>query len=161
MIRSLTLPLALLTLLAVGPSGVWGQEAADEVLLTVETLFDAMAAGDAESAAGVLLPQGQWVSIRPEDRGITIIPHGDFLDRLAERSQVWLERMWAPRVLVEGPVAVVWTPYDFHRDGAFSHCGMEAFTLVQTAEGWRIAGATYSVQSTGCPPSPLGPPGPR
>jgi hypothetical protein len=65
--------------------------------------------------------------------------------------------MWDPDVRIHGAIAVVWTRYDFWVDGKFSHCGVDAFDLVKTAEGWRIAGGVYTVERTGCPPSPLGP----
>jgi hypothetical protein len=35
---------------------------------------------------------------------------------------------------------------------------VDAFDLVKTPEGWKIAGGVYTVERTGCPPSPLGPP---
>ena len=66
--------------------------------------------------------------------------------------------MWAPVVQVQGRIASVWTPYDFHIDGRFSHCGIDTITLLRTDAGWRIAGLLYTVQRTGCAPSPLGPP---
>ena len=53
---------------------------------------------------------------------------------------------------------MVWAPYDFHVNGAFSHCGVDVFSLVRTAEGWRIAAVAYTVEREGCAPSPLGPP---
>ena len=58
---------------------------------------------------------------------------------------------------MHGPIASVWTPYDFWVDGKFSHCGIDIFDLVKTAEGWKISGLTYTVERTGCAPSPLGP----
>jgi hypothetical protein len=36
-----------------------------------------------------------------------------------------------------------------------SHCGIYSFSLVRNADGWRIAGVSYTVQKTGCAPSPL------
>jgi hypothetical protein len=49
-----------------------------------------------------------------------------------------------------------WAPYDFHLDGKLSHCGIDSFGLVRGADGWRIAGISYTVQKTGCAPSPPG-----
>jgi hypothetical protein len=69
-----------------------------------------------------------------------------------------LERMWNPEVKVHGGIATLWAPYDFYRDGKFSHCGIDAFDLVRTAAGWQIVGATFTIERTNCPPSPLGPP---
>jgi hypothetical protein len=55
-------------------------------------------------------------------------------------------------------MAVVTAPYDFYRNGAFSHCGIDLFELLETEDGWRISGGVYTVQRDACPPSPLGPP---
>jgi hypothetical protein len=51
----------------------------------------------------------------------------------------------------------VHAPYDFHIDGKFSHCGTDVFTLVRAKGEWRIVSIVYTVQRTGCAPSPLGP----
>jgi hypothetical protein len=145
------------------PAGLTGQAAATEeaqVLAVVQELFDAMAAGDAARAAAVMLPQGQWVAVRLDEagNGVPLVsPFRDFLARLDQGEEQWLERMWEARVLMHDPIAVVWTPYDFYRDGAFSHCGVDGFTLVRTADGWRMVGGTYTVETAGCAPSPLGP----
>jgi len=67
--------------------------------------------------------------------------------------------MWNPTVQIQGRVAMVWTPYDFHLNGEFSHCGIDVFTMLQGAEGWQVASITYNVVREGCTPSPLGSPG--
>jgi hypothetical protein len=161
MIRCCALLMVPLILIGSGAAGLAGQEQDEEILRAIDELFAAMAVADTERAARVLLPEGQWVSVRSGDDGagvVAVTPHRGVLAQLGEARERWLERYWDPQVMTHGPVAVVWTPYDFHRDGQFSHCGMDAFTLVRTAEGWRIAGATYTVELTGCPESPLGPP---
>ena len=57
---------------------------------------------------------------------------------------------------VHGLIATVWAPYDFWIDGKLSHCGIDAFDLIKTEDGWKIAGGVYTVESN-CAPSPLGP----
>jgi hypothetical protein len=161
MTRYAALLIALVVPLGSGAPGLAGQDPGHEILHAIDELFDAMAAGDAERAGQVLLPEGQWISVRRGEDGadvVSVMPHRVFLVRLAESRERWLERFWDPQIMVHGPIAVVWTPYDFYRDGEFSHCGMDAFTLVRGADGWRIAGATYTVELDACPPSPLGPP---
>jgi hypothetical protein len=151
--------LVIATAALASPVDLAGQQEA-EVLAVVQELFDAMATGDAARAAAVLLPDGQWVAVGDGDGvgvpGVT--PLRDFLERMDAAGERWLERMWDPEVLIHDPIAVVWTPYDFYRNGVFSHCGVDAITMVRTADGWRIAGGTYTVETTGCPSSPLGPP---
>lgn len=69
------------------------------------------------------------------------------------------ERGYRPTVLVSGPVAMVWLPYDFYQDGKWSHCGVDVFTLLRTDGSWRIATLVWSVdQPPACSPHPDGPP---
>lgn len=152
--------LGLLILLAI-PSSAQAQTSEEEaVVAAVQQLFDAMAARDTLAARAVLLPEGRFHSIRETDDGPRVgsSSHREFLDQLTMPGEDWLERLWNPTVLIHGPMAVVWTEYDFHRDGQFSHCGVDAFSLFKTDDGWKIAGTIYTVEPTGCTESPLGPP---
>jgi hypothetical protein len=80
-----------------------------------------------------------------------------FASRIGSMKDTYVERMWKPTVLVHGPLAVVWAPYDIHRDRQFMHCGVDAFTLLRSPTGWKIATVSYTAEPTGCKPSPLGP----
>jgi ketosteroid isomerase-like protein len=73
----------------------------------------------------------------------------------ASGQPAYLERMWDPTVLVDGDLAVVWTPYDFWIGDQFSHCGTDVFTMMRTEDGWRLATIAYNVVRD-CQPSPLG-----
>lgn len=69
------------------------------------------------------------------------------------------ERGYNPTVMVSGPVAMVWLPYDFYQDGKWSHCGVDVFTLLKTEAGWRIATLVWSAdQPPVCSAHPDGPP---
>ena len=130
------------------------------VLAVVQAFFDTMASKDVDGARKVLDPEGSFVSVRWQD-GKQIVrrsPIRGYLETLDEGSVSFLERMWDPRVMIRGPIAIVWTEYDFHRDGEFSHCGVDAFQLTRLDSGWTITGASYTVETEGCGESPLGPP---
>ena len=157
---TLAATIGLLVLLFI-PSSIQAQSEEEEaVVAAVQHFFDAMAVRDTLAARAVLLPEGRFYSIRDSDDGPRVgsTTHRAFLDQLARPGAAFLERMWNPTVLIHGRTAVVWTEYDFHRDGAFSHCGVDAFSLFKTADGWKIAGTTYTVERTGREESPLGPP---
>jgi len=131
------------------------------VLKSVQQFFDSMTSKDVASASAVLDPDGEFVSVRWDDAGQRIVRRSSnraYLDGLAAQQKTLLERMWEPDVQIHGPIATVRTPYDFHIDGAFSHCGVDIFQLLHTEAGWIITGGTYTVERTGCQPSPLGPP---
>ncbi|MEO5824753.1 MAG: nuclear transport factor 2 family protein [Gemmatimonadales bacterium] len=143
------------------PPGVQPTAQDTAVLGTVQRFFDAMAARNISEARAVLDSTGALVVVSSTASGGRLIsrrPAAEFLKSLEVGTARYLERMWNPVVRVHGPIASVWTPYDFHVDGKFSHCGVDIFDLIETKQGWVITGATYTVERTGCAPSPLGTP---
>jgi hypothetical protein len=161
-------PLLILLMLMVFPVLAAAQDAAktpqidDEkaaVLAALQKFFDTMATRDVEGARAVLMPEGRLFSVRDQSgQSITRSQSiQEYLDALGKRTQAYRERFWSPEVRVHGPVGAVWTPYDFWVEGKFSHCGIDVFDFVKTAEGWKISGGVYTVERTGCAPSPLGP----
>jgi hypothetical protein len=153
---------AIATLLLLLPSQS-RPETEDQVLAAVQQFFDSMAARDVERAEEVLVPEGRFFNIRDENgkNVVRSFTNREFLDGLASRKEDVLERMWEPEVRIEGGIATVWTRYDFHRDGVFSHCGVDAFDLVfdeKDGGKWRITGGVYSVERENCSESPLAPP---
>lgn len=146
--------------LAAAPSLAGAQEAEREaVLAVVQEFFDTMTAADSAGARAVLLPEGVSWSRREAGDGASYRSrtNADYLAGMARWTSRYVERMWDPMVLVHEGLAVVWTPYDIWEDGEFVHCGIDAFTLLETEDGWKIAGVAYTVEPTGCEPSPLGP----
>jgi hypothetical protein len=127
------------------------------IVETIQRVFDAMAAHDPDAARAVLVPEGRVIASRANGP-VTNISQEEFAARLATAKQKYLERMWNPKVLVRGNIAQVWAEYDFHLDGKFSHCGIDAFTLIKNSTGWKVAGITYTAETTGCAPSPPGSP---
>ncbi len=128
----------------------------DAVLKTVQAFFDTMTARDVDAARAILVPQGRFHSMRngkPEPRSLS---NEEYLAQLQASKQTMRERMWNPEVRVHERIATVWAPYDFWIDGKFSHCGVDAFDLVKTEGGWKLAGGSYTVEDK-CAPSPLGP----
>lgn len=143
----------LLFLLAVTPEE-------QQVVATVQKLFDAMAAHDSAAAAEITVPEGRvFAVLTTRDPGAST-SLAQFAERLPTIKGAILERMWNPEVRLNGRLATVWAPYDFHRDGQRTHCGIDAVTLVKTPSGWKISGIQYTVVTEGCPVSPLGPPPP-
>jgi hypothetical protein len=132
-----------------------------QVLAAVQSFFDSMEKADAELAKKILMPDARFFSAAERDGKATIRPStGDaFVAGFSNPNRgKALERMWEPEVRVQGSIAQVWTRYDFHNNGTFSHCGIDAFNLVKTDDGWKIASAMWTVERTGCAPSPLGAP---
>jgi hypothetical protein len=141
------------------------QRSAEEiaVLTAVQRFFDTMTARDSAGSRAVLDSEGDFVSVRWNADGEAVVrraPNAEYLANMPKATDKYLERMWDAEVRIHGPIATVWTPYDFHVNGAFSHCGIDAFHLRKSDADWIIASGTYTVERTGCAPSPLGAPAP-
>lgn len=136
-------------------------EAEPAVLAVVKQILQAINTGDPDLARPILLEEAVVQSIRERDgRKITGQQTAkQFLNGLKRGTDKWTERIWNPTVNIHGEIATVWAPYDFHINGAFSHCGTDIFNLIKTAEGWKVSALTYDVIKEGCAPSPLGPVG--
>jgi hypothetical protein len=126
------------------------------VLAAVDTFFAAMTRHDTVASRAILLPGAVFYHIVP-GRVPRSTPDTAYLRSIGSATVGLKERIWNPRVEIHGPIAEVWTWYDFHVDGKFSHCGIDDFSMIKTAAGWQIASATYTIETTGCPESPLGP----
>ena len=129
-----------------------------EVVSTVQKLFDAMAAHDGQAAAALTVPAGRVFALRSTGEVGASTSLEQFSARLPTIQGRILERMWNPQVRIDGRLATLWAPYDFHRDGRRTHCGTDAVDLIKTDSGWKISGIQYTVITEGCPASPLGPP---
>jgi len=130
----------------------------DAVLKAVQVFFDTMAARDVEGARAVLQPQGRFHAMRIRDGkpDVRAFSNEEYFADLLASKQKMRERTWNPDVSVHGLIATFRAPYDFWIDGKLSHCGVDAFDLIKTEDGWKIAGGVYTVE-TNCAPSPLGP----
>jgi hypothetical protein len=130
-----------------------------EVLAAAQALFDAMAARDSAAVADILLPDGGFYAVGTADGepAHSYIPHAEFAAMVARQEAPLIERMWDAQVVVHDPIAMVWTPYDFHFGDSFSHCGVDAFSLVRTADGWKIAGIIFTRETEDCVENPADP----
>jgi hypothetical protein len=140
----------------------WTYQNAEEqsVIAVVEQFFKALETRDADLAQKILMTEGIVYSVREEggEKSIRATTHEQIINSFSSATENMLERMWDPKILIHKEIAVVWTKYDFHREGKFSHCGVDAFNLIKTQEGWKISGIFYTVEKEGCEESPLGPP---
>jgi hypothetical protein len=130
------------------------------VIGAAETLLRAISTRDTALARTVFLPGAQIIAVSNPARPGAPRQQADttFYRTLPQGTDQLLERMWSPVVSLYGTVATVATPYDFHINGKFSHCGVDVFTLVRAGDKWKVSAITYTVQPAGCAPSPLGPP---
>ncbi len=152
-----TITLILLTLATSHLRAQADEQAA--VLSVIDRYFATMAARDSAGMRAILTDEGMFHGKYVDAPGepARLMPHGPYLEKLARDTVALLERYWDPVVHVDGPIATVTTPYDFYVSRKLKHCGIDHFTLVKEADGWKISGGVFTMQRTGCPASPLGP----
>lgn len=81
---------------------------------------------------------------------------------IAQPSAVHIvERGFGATARVQDRLAHVWMPYDIYIDGKWSHCGVDAFTLLKVAGRWKTVALFYTVeQPPACSRHLAGPPSP-
>lgn len=138
------------------------QDPTAEIMAVVDAALERISAEDMVGFTDLMIEGAVIASVGGAGEGGE--PVARTRTRAEERIRTFdadlVERGFDAEVKVSGPMAMVWLPYDFYRDGEWSHCGIDVFTLVRTGAGWRIATATYTVeQPPACRPHPDGPPG--
>lgn len=136
--KTFLLPLALF---AVGPAVQADEMAseADAVRAVVDQIFDAMRAGDSETLSSLILPEAPLDRISPDKP----IEHGvvsDWTNWVGTLKPGQAdEQVFDVIINVEGPLATVWAPFTIAIDGVMKSCGVNHFTFVKVAEGWKVA----------------------
>jgi len=113
----------------------------DAVKIAVNNLFNGMKNGDSTLARSAFANGGILQTIVNKD-GKNIVQGEPVLDFLkfigSPHPQKYDERIVFTKILIDGPLASVWTDYKFYIDEKFSHCGVNSFQLVKGEKGWQI-----------------------
>ncbi len=123
---------------------------------TLTRLFDAMRQADTTGMAALFHPAADLHSVTTDASGRTVIQSGDLNQWMAgiQRSQAGVldEQLHYTSIRTDGALATAWTPYTFVLNGTISHCGTNAFQLVQDGkdEQWRILNIVDTRRHEGC-----------
>lgn len=148
--------LFLLSLMPVVASA--GQDESD-VLAIADKAFERISAEDTVGLTDLMLEETVLFSTALHDGEYRVQARTYLDERGMTLDRDLEERGFNPVVMVSGPIAMVWYPYDFYLDGEWSHCGVDIFNLVRSNDGWRIASMTWSAeQPPDCEAHPDGPP---
>lgn len=131
------------------------QQTDDEkaVLRTVEQLFQALKADDTAGMRAVMHPSGRIIQTGTREGAAfaRVNTLNDFLTSIGNAKGRGLEeRIYSPQIRVDDNLAVVWVNYDFRVGGQISHCGVDAYHVVRTGEGWRILEIVDTQRLEGC-----------
>ena len=124
-----------------------------ETLAVVNKMFAEMAAHNPAGILALYTPEAQLVAAIKNKEGKSVnrtFPVEAFSKNFSEKKNEIKEDMYAPEVKIFGDLALVWGRYVFFVDNKISHCGVNVFHLVRADAGWRIAGASTTIEPQGC-----------
>ena len=124
-------------------AGLFAQQSAtDGVKQAVNTMFDAMRKGDSTLLKSVFSKEMILQSVSNDKSGKAILSvdkADDFAKAIGTpHASVYDERIAFGDIKIDGDLASVWAPYKFYLGDKFSHCGVDVFQLMKTADGWKI-----------------------
>ena len=132
------------------------QTAEDSVKAAVNNLFEGMKNADAGLLKEAFTDSAILQTFTRNNTGQTII-RNESVNEFAESIRKLKpgaadERIVFETVKIDGPLASVWTPYNFYFDNKFSHCGVNSFQLVRLNGIWKIQYLIDTRRKQGCKP---------
>lgn len=126
----------------------------EQVKKVVLKLFDGMRKGDSTMVHEVFMENADMHTVFVDENGNNQLRKGS-LDRFLNavgtpHDAVWDEPVWDMQINIDGALASVWTKYAFYAGKQFSHCGVDAFQLFKSDDGWKIVQITDTRQKEGC-----------
>lgn len=126
----------------------------DSVKAVVNQLFSAMKGADATMLKDAFADSAVLQTIRRRQDGTFFVQNekvSDFVNQIGMAKKDSLdERITFETVKIDGPLAIVWTPYKFYYAGKFRHCGVNSFQLVRINGRWKIQSLIDTRRSQNC-----------
>lgn len=131
-------------LLMLAPTVVQAQQSAaeKEVYAVVETFFKGFNGKDTTAMRAMLFDDVKLLTSMTNREGVPVARSeavAQMMTSIASAPVKLNEKIFDPIVQVEDGLASVWVRYEFYADEKYSHCGVDAFLLVKTTQGWKIA----------------------
>ncbi len=122
----------------------------DSVLATVDRLFAGMRAHDTAMVRSAFAPGALMTEFSAASPEVSFQSVDAFVTAVARPGEPWIERVFDPEVRVDGDLASYLAWYTFSLGERLLHCGVDAFWVVRTSAGWRIAAISDTRHTTGC-----------
>ena len=113
-----------------------------EIKQVINNLFEGMRNADSAAVAGVFSSDCTMQTIATDKAGKVLVKTEQvsrFVSSIAKQKPgVIDEQIVFETIKIDGPLAIVWTPYRFIYNGNFSHSGVNMFCLVNLDGQWKI-----------------------
>ncbi|MBN2682613.1 MAG: nuclear transport factor 2 family protein [Bacteroidales bacterium] len=125
----------------------------NEIISTINSVFDAMRNRDSSQINKLILPNAFLSSIYFEQNNtkIEISSTKDFALAVSNpHEKIWDERIYAYDIKVDRDFAFCWTDFVFFYGDTIHHCGTNNFVLVKKNDCWKIAQITDNSYTDYC-----------
>ncbi len=130
------------------------QTLADPVT-TVNEMFDAMRTSNGDQLANCFHPEARLHSVGKNKDGKVVVESGEiekFVKMVSTpHKEIFNEEIYEVESNIDGSLATVWAPYTFYVGDKLSHCGTNAFQLVEMEKGWQVLQITDTRYRKDCP----------
>lgn len=122
----------------------------------VHNLFKAMQTNDTTLLKSAFADQVTMATVMKNKEGKVVVNRETgikgFVKAIAKPNPKGAlnEEIWNIKVEIDGDFAQVWCDYAFYVGNNFSHCGVDAFHLSRTADGWKIFHLADTRRKDGC-----------
>ena len=135
--------LAIFLLFSIGLSANLLAQSNEEgaVKKVINNLFTGMKTGDSTLTRSAFAAGAVMQTIVNKDDKVSIRTEAvnDFVKLIGTpHKEIYDEHIVFTKILIDGPLAAVWTNYQFYVGEKFSHCGVNSFQLVKGDKGWQI-----------------------
>ena len=120
----------------------YAQSEEEAIMSVVQSVFDGMATNDGNMVREAFTEDAQTFTVTVNKEG-EVVKRSGSVEKFAEavsapKEKAYNEPIWNEQVEIDGPLASVWVDYAFYLGDEFHHCGVDAFHLMKTADGWKI-----------------------
>ena len=114
----------------------------------IKLTFKAMITADTVLLKSCFAPDAMLQVIQNQKDSVVVRTSkvSDFVASIGKQQPGSLdERSFDEIIYIDRERASAWAPYTFHRNGKFSHKGIDSFQFVKLKEGWKIQYLIYNM----------------
>ena len=118
------------------------------VLNVIKQTFKAMLAADTVLLKSCFAPGAIMHVVQNQKDSVVVRTSkvADFVASIGKQQPGSLdERSFDEIIYIDREIASAWAPYTFHRNGQFSHKGIDSFQFVKLKDGWKIQYLIYNM----------------
>ncbi len=130
---------------------VCAQNEKREVLAVAQQFFEALEKGDTSTFRSLFLDDARNDFVQEKDTNIRAGSRSPESFKF-DKDRIIRERFLQDgvEIMIHNRIAIIWGSYNLWINDKFSHCGVDAFTLLKTDTGWKISSLSYSMETEGC-----------